>query len=69
MVVPPPLAYACSTFRTPGVRSGLVVGGEPFWTWGVCGVEGVRTAYGESAEEDLRTEAGELGRGRWTGGL
>jgi hypothetical protein len=35
----------------------------------VCGVEGVRTAYGGSAEEDLRTEAGELGRGRWTGGL
>lgn len=45
----------------------LLVG--PFGPGGVCGVEGVRTAYGESAEEDLRTEAGELGRGRWTGGL
>jgi hypothetical protein len=38
-----------------------------FWTWGACGVEGVCTACGESAEEDLRTEAGELGRGRWIG--
>ena len=31
----------------------------------MCGVEGVRTAYGESAEEDLRSDARALGRGRW----
>jgi hypothetical protein len=50
----------------PGARSELVVGGGPF-ELGARVIEGLCTAYGESAEEDLRTKARKLDRGRWIG--